>query len=87
MVNDHSLKEARTYVLEFDKENKITTSFNKHEHDWDRYSYSCLLQLINELHLLDPKEACPAQKIFTYGHGQPRAQRTDAKGGKSRISH
>lgn len=67
LVNDQSLTEAQTYVLEFDEENKIIPSFNKNEHDWNRYSYSCLLQLIDELHLLDPKEHVEHKKYSRQG--------------------
>ena len=67
LVNDHSLEEAKTYVLDFDEENKIHPSSKNSEQGWNRYSYSCLLQLIDELHLLDPKKHIDHKKYSRRG--------------------
>ena len=50
------------YVLHiFDED--IIPAKNGDRSGWDRYTYACLLQVENELHLLDPKEPIE-QKIF-----------------------
>ena len=67
LVNDLSLEEAQTYMLEFDDSNKIIPSSQKKVQDWNRYSYSCLLQLITELHLLDPREHVEHKKYSRKG--------------------
>lgn len=67
LVNDNSLEEAQTYMLEVEDERKIISSSKKKVQEWNRYSYSCLLQLITELHLLDPREHVEHKKYSRKG--------------------
>ncbi|MCK5280645.1 MAG: DEAD/DEAH box helicase, partial [Cyclobacteriaceae bacterium] len=67
MVNDLSLDKAQTYVLEFEEDHLIIPSNKKKDREWNRYSYCCLLQLINELHLLDPREHIEHKKYSRQG--------------------
>ncbi len=67
LVNDDAMEEAKSYVLEFDEQNQIIPSYKKKELEWDKYSYSCLLQLIDELHLLDPKAHVEHKKYSRKG--------------------
>jgi hypothetical protein len=48
-------KKQVEYVLEIDGED-IIPLVSGEPSGWDRYSYACLLQVENELHVLDPKE-------------------------------
>ncbi len=67
LVNDNSLDEAESYLLQFNDNDKIAPYRKNKELEWNRYSYSCLLQLIDELHLLDPKEHIEHKKYSRKG--------------------
>ena len=55
VVDTQSIDGQSEYALDiFD--NDIIPSQNGDRSGWDRFSYACLLQIENELHLLDPKE-------------------------------
>jgi len=45
----------------------IIPSKNNERSGWDRFSYACLLQVENELHLLDPKEPIEHKKYSREG--------------------
>jgi SNF2 family DNA or RNA helicase len=59
-------KKQVEYVLEIDGED-IIPLVSGEPSGWDRYSYACLLQVENELHVLDPKEPVEHKKYTREG--------------------
>ena len=56
---------SEVYALRIDS-NDLMEPFNGNSlEDWDRYSYACLLQVDNELHLLDSKDSVVEHKKYT----------------------
>lgn len=55
IVYDSSLSEPIEYAIVVDGEVTIFPETKSELKGWNQYSYACLLQVENELHLLDPK--------------------------------
>lgn len=66
IVDTQSIDGQAEYALHlFDDD--IIPSKNDDRSGWDRFSYACLLQVENELHLLDPKEPIEHKKYSREG--------------------
>ena len=66
IVDTQSEEGQVEYVLHlFDDD--IIPSRNEDRAGWDQFSYACLLQVENELHLLDPKEPIEHKKYSREG--------------------
>lgn len=59
--------ETSEYMLEITDESEIVPKKENEYTEWDRYSYACLLQVENELHLLGPKEHVEHKKYTREG--------------------
>ena len=67
ILSDQFLQESLEYRLKIDEESNIIPSVDDDCPGWDRYSYACLLQVENEMHLLDPKEHVEHKKYTRKG--------------------
>lgn len=65
-MNKKNADDANEYKL-YVEDDKIIPTENKTIIDWDRYSYACLLQIENELHLLDFKPQTEHKKYSREG--------------------
>lgn len=67
LIVDTQTEEGQVeYTLHLFDDDIIPTK-NDDRSGWDRYSYACLLQIENELHLLDPKEPIEHKKYTREG--------------------
>lgn len=66
MVDTQSEEGQVEYKLQIVNEDIIPVN-NGNTPGWDLYSYACLLQVENELHLLDPKETVEHKKYSREG--------------------
>jgi SNF2 family DNA or RNA helicase len=64
LTSEHTVNEVSIYISEKDDEGYLITTDSS---EWNRYSFACLLQMQNELHLLDPKEGIDHKKYSREG--------------------
>ncbi|MBM3405425.1 MAG: DEAD/DEAH box helicase [Bacteroidetes bacterium] len=83
IVNDPSLAEAIEYAIEVEDADSIVPILDGNSTPWDRYSYACLLQVENELHLLDPKEHIEHKKYTRAGMIKRVLEERRQKAGKA----
>lgn len=67
IVYDDSLAEPIEFTLKTDVDNTLFPDTKSEFNGWNRYSYACLLQIENELHLLDPKSHNEHQRYSREG--------------------
>lgn len=67
IVYDGSLHEPIEFAIVTDGEESIFPETDSDFEGWNRYSYACLLQVENELHLLDPKAGTEHQRYTREG--------------------
>ena len=67
IVYDSSLDEPIEYAILFDEQDDVFPETDSEFKGWNPYSYACLLQVENELHLLDPKTGNEHQRYTREG--------------------
>lgn len=67
IVYDVSLNEPIEFAIFIDGEDSLFPETDSDFNGWNQYSYACLLQIENELHILDPKVSNEHQRYTREG--------------------